>query len=140
MKKVFKILILLLLLFLTGCTKPFKYDLDTLEEEVISAEIVDIDVEESKVYELVNKVDDDRLKDLLKDLSMIQFEQDFGGPILPTGYALKLNYADGYELICNTWIERYDNNDELIEGEIIIVSLDKFNKLIDKYISYSMIN
>ena len=46
-KRIF--LILMLLLFLTGCTQPFKYDLDTLEEEAISAEIVELRVLEDSL-------------------------------------------------------------------------------------------
>lgn len=132
-KNVFKILILLLLLFLTGCiTKPFKYDLESLEEKVISAEIVEIsELYDSVEYDLINKVDDDELSDLLNDLSMIQFFLD--KPRTLSGLALKLNYIDRYELICNTRIDEYSNNNEWITRKNISVSPDEFNELILKY-------
>ena len=131
MKKVF--LILIPLVFLIGCTKPFKYDLDTLEEKVISAEIVKTRIlEDSMEFDLVNKVEDDRLKDLFNDLSMIQFA--YGGrPKTQTGFALKLNYTDGYELICNTYIAWYNNDGEPIKYKRIRVSPDDYNEFILKY-------
>lgn len=134
MKKV-SLLLILLLLLLTGCLKPFMYDLETLTEEVISAEIVEIDEEKGlPEFESVNKVDDERLNDLLVDLSLINF--DLGGkPRTTRGYALKLNYVDSYELICETFIGLFKLDGEFIKGQDSNVFPDDFNYLIQKYIS-----
>ena len=56
-----------------------------------------------------------------------------GPPDTPTGFALKLNYADGYEVIYNTCIIWYNNDDEWIECKDIMVSPDDFNEFILKY-------
>ena len=99
---------------LANCKRPFKYDLDTLEKTVLSAEIVKLnEAKDSPRFTIRYKVDDDKLSQLLYDLSKIEFEWTAGNPKLSKGFALKLNYADGYELICNTRIEWYDNNDVL---------------------------
>ena len=125
--------ILTLIILLAGCKLKFiKYDVTTLEKDVISIEIVRVS-ETSDEFTIINKVDDDKLSQLFDDLSKIEIKVNGGGPQKPKGLALKLNYADGYELICKTRIEWYDNDDVFIKGTYIIIYPDEFNKLITKY-------
>ena len=127
--------ILTLLILLTGCKLKFiKYDVSTLEKDVISVEIVRLsETSGSSEFTIINKVDDDKLNQLFNDLSKIEIIVRVGSPRMSKGLALKLNYADGYELICNTRINWFSNDDVWLRGTYILVSQEELNKLILKY-------
>lgn len=133
MKKKSILILLLLLLILTGCAKHFYYDIDTLENKVISAEIVEPfwDVDRFN-FKIVNKVEDSKINALLNDLTKFEFISYRGGPISPNGFALKLNYKDGYEVIYDTRIIWFNNADEFIKQEFIFTP-DGFSEFLLKY-------
>lgn len=127
---------LLFIVILTGCatTSKFQYELITLEDEVISAEIVEMIDEAEKEIEinLINTIDDNKIEGMLIDLSKMQFIWTKGRPQRANGVCLRLNYANEYELICRNIVIRLDKeNKEIYHKDIY--SPESFDNFISKY-------
>ena len=91
-----KIICLLFISILTGCglSSNFNYELDTLKEEVISAEIVEVidDVDKEIKINTLNLIGVNDLEKMLTELSNLQFIWTKVRPHRADGECLKLNY------------------------------------------------
>ena len=107
--------------------------METLKNDVLSAEIVELYVTKDSVgYDLVNNVDEEKLNDLLNDLSEIKFTYKYRNPQLSEGPGLKLNKSDGYILLCRTRIHKFDINGIWVFGDYIYQP-EGFDDFILKY-------
>jgi hypothetical protein len=131
-----KFICLLFIVILTGCmASDFNYELNTLKEEVISAEIVEVADEVDKEIEInsINIIGDNDLEEMLTDLSNIQFIWTKGRPQRAKGLCLKLNYInEEYELICADIVIRFNNENNQIHHKDIY-NPKGFDEFISKY-------
>lgn len=125
MKKTLVFMILIIIIFLTGCTKNriYYYNYDEMIEKTIRIDIVEMFGNSDRKYnEYIETLDDELIDEFLKDLSKIKFTKPFGisNPRFPIGIAFLVYYTDGtfdvinisstygdiLELLCYT--EEYD--------------------------------
>ena len=125
MKKTFILILLVIIIFLTGCTKNriYYYNYDEMIEKTIRIDIVEMfGHSDRKYHEYIETLDDELIDEFLKDLSKIEFTKPWGisNPRFPIGIAFLVYYTDGtfdvinisstygdiLELLCYT--EEYD--------------------------------
>jgi len=125
MQKYTKLLLIIIFLFLTGCTKNriYYYNYDEMKEKTIRIDIVEMfGHSDRKYHEYIETLDDELIDEFLKDLSKIEFTKPWGisNPRFPIGIAFLVYYTDGtfdvinisstygdiLELLCYT--EEYD--------------------------------
>ena len=125
MKKSLVFMILIIIIFSTGCTKNriFYYNYDEMIEKTIRIDVVEMfGHSDRKYHEYIETLDDELIDEFLKDLSKIEFTKPWGisNPRFPIGIAFLVYYTDGtfdvinisstygdiLELLCYT--EEYD--------------------------------
>ncbi|ERJ10866.1 hypothetical protein [Haloplasma contractile] len=132
-----KIICLLFIIILTGCgnVSTFSYELESLQEKVISAEIVDVTRPQEDTPPGINaiiSIGDDDLETMLVDLSNMKIYVTLGRPQRTEGICLKLNYENDYELICDSVIVSYDHEGNFIYHKDIYKP-EGFDEFISKY-------
>ena len=137
MKTIDKSLLVVIVLFLSGCfgTTIHRYDYDLLSTKVVSIEIVEVAVFNDLSIDLstINTINENDIEDLLTALSEINFQMIKNPPSRPYGNTLKLNYSSGYDIIANNVILMFD--DEGVEtNHMFIITPDELITLVENYI------
>ena len=131
MKKTLVFMILIIITFLTGCTKNriYYYNYDEMKEKTIRIDIVEMFGHSNRKYnEYIETLDDELIDEFLKDLSKIEFTKPWGisNPRFPLGIAFLVCYTDGtFDVI----------NISSTYGDILELgcTVEDYNKLVKKY-------
>jgi hypothetical protein len=138
MKKNYSIFLFLLFLLLTTGCSTFRFDNDTLSDEVETIEIIEIkDTTNGKEVSILKTFDTKQLMDeLLINISELEYNQLYGDPEPLRGICFKLIYKNGdYEIIGKRKIEKYNKSDKPIYAMSKYCSGKEFNSIIDKCLS-----
>ena len=131
MKKTFILILLVIIIFLTGCTNDriYYYNYDQMKEKTIRIDIVEMFGHSDRKYnEYIETLDDELIDEFLKDLSKIEFTKPWGisNPRFPLGIAFLVYYTDGtFDVI----------NISSTYGDILELgcTVEDYNKLVKKY-------
>ena len=131
MKKTFILILLVIIIFLTGCTNDriYYYNYGQMKEKIIRIDIVEMFGHSDRKYnEYIETLDDKLIDEFLKDLSEIKFTKPWGisNPRFPNGIAFLIYYSEGtFDVI----------NISSTYGDILELwcDIEDYDKLVKKY-------
>lgn len=131
MKKIFMFILLVIIIFLTGCTNDriYYYNCGQMKEKIIRIDIVEMFGHSDRKYnEYIETLDDKLIDEFLKDLSEIKFTKPWGisNPRFPNGIAFLIYYSEGtFDVI----------NISSTYGDILELwcDIEDYDKLVKKY-------
>ncbi len=158
MKKTFIILISLITIILSGCDPAtFYFEFESMNNEVLSVELVEYDnnssemintnldsklIFDSKKIISVETLEEERIDEFLKGLSVIVFHQVEESTIEPVKECLKINKNNGNYIILSctvidgtvySMVAEYDSSGNFLEHLAYFADRPSYERLIDKY-------
>lgn len=129
----FIVAIIVISLFMSGCSKDLVFDSNKLKQRLNKVEILYYNT--SSDSELIISIEENNLDEFINEFSKFKMNIIFGAPGNLEGYCIKMVYKDfSYYLITKNHIEHYDENGKLVREDRMNLNYIQFDELINQLI------
>ena len=145
MKRSLAIFVLVLSMFLCGCSRTYNWKFKNESSEVIQVSVIDIETHPRNAYDIINIpplkiLEGININELYEDILNLEMKSGFFmEPPFPSGYCILIYYENYKYCILSTWGSGYIYYDEeskslIYESTQLVFNKEDFLNILNKYL------